>query len=350
MAEENQNTLDTSKYNSFIIEDKPNENILVPDIIDTGSKYNKFIVEDKKETIPLDSTNKYNKFIIQDTSTLSTQPTFQSTEQFTDAQKIRYGIDKQNTFFGNLFRVAKSGTQAAFDPDKDFKDYIKYNANQEQKKLQQKYGALASGNYEDDNVVQAAAMATMMLDPFYIAAYMTPWGRAATATLKGVSALSGVTVGLDTMMNNLATTGSVDAKSVAISTAAGATLGPLTVKVFSGIKSLLPSANTAQIQKIIGVVEGQKAKQLGISKVEFKKLQAIAGDKDLLEINKQLQKAAKNWVAPIANETKLFNATEKNLQSRIKNLTKDTKDIDSIAYFKSAKDSTFRIISCINIF
>jgi len=44
------------------------------------------------------------------------QLSYQSTEQFTDAQKIRYGIDKQNTFFGNLFRVAKSGTQAAFDP------------------------------------------------------------------------------------------------------------------------------------------------------------------------------------------------------------------------------------------
>jgi len=342
MAEKNQNTLNTSKYNSFIIEDKPTENILVPDIIDKGSKYNKFIVQDKTETLPLDSTNKYNKFIVQDTPVVSSPLSYQSTEQFTDAQKIRYGIDKQNTFFGNLFRVAKSGTQAAFDPDKDFKDYIKYNANQEQKKLKQKYGELASGKYEDDTMVQAAAMATMMLDPFYIAAYMTPWGRAATATLKGVSALSGVTVGLDTMMNNLATTGSVDAKSVAISTAAGAALGPLTVKAFSGIKSLLPSANTAQIQKIIGVVEGQKAKQLGISKVEFKKLQAIAGDKDLLEINKQLQKAAKNWVAPIANETKLFNATEKNLQSRIKNLTKDTKDIDSIAYFKSAKDSTLK--------
>ena len=46
------------------------------------------------------------------------QLSYQSTEQFTDAQKIRYGIDKQNTFFGNLFRVAKSGTQAAFDPDR----------------------------------------------------------------------------------------------------------------------------------------------------------------------------------------------------------------------------------------
>ena len=342
MAEENQNTLNTSKYNSFIIEDKPTENILVPDIIDKGSKYNKFIVQDKTETLPLDSTNKYNKFIVQDTSVVSPQLSYPSTEQFTDAQKIRYGIDKQNTFFGNLFRVAKSGTQAAFDPDKDFKDYIKYNANQEQKKLKQKYGELASGKYEDDTMVQAAAMATMMLDPFYIAAYMTPWGRAATATLKGVSALSGVTVGLDTALNNLATTGTIDAKSVAISTAAGATLGPLSVKAFSAIKSLLPSANTAQINKIIGVVEGQKAKQLGISKVEFKKLQAIAGDKELLEINKQLQKAAKNWVAPIANETKLFNATEKSLQSRIKNLTKDTKDVEALAYFKSAKDSTLK--------
>jgi len=342
MAEENQNTLDTSKYNSFIVEDKPTENILVPDIVDKGSKYNKFIVQDKTKTLPLDSTNKYNKFIVQDTSIVSPPLSYQSTEQFTDAQKIRYGIDKQNTFFGNLFRVVKSGTQAAFDPDKDFKDYIKYNANQEQKKLKQKYGELASGKYEDDTMVQAAAMATMMLDPFYIAAYMTPWGRAATATLKGVSALSGVTVGLDTMLNNLATTGTVDVKSVGISAASAAALGPLTVKAFGAIKSLLPSANTAQIQKIIGVVEGQKAKQLGISKVEFKKLQSIAGDKELLEINKQLQKAAKNWVAPIANETKLFNATEKSLQNRIKNLTKDTKDVEALAYFKSAKDSTLK--------
>ena len=262
--------------------------------------------------------------------------------EFTDAEKIRYGIDKQNTFFGNLYRVAKAGIQGAFDPDKDFKDYIKYNANQEQLKLQQTYGELASGAYEDDTVVQAAAMATMMLDPFYIAAYMTPWGRAATATLKGVSVLSGVTVGLDTMMNNLATTGTIDAKSVGIATAAGATLGPLTVKAFSAIKTLLPNANNAQIQKIIGVVEGRKAKELGISQPEFKRLQKIAGDKDLLAINKELQKAAKNWVAPVANETRLFNATEKSLQSKLVRLGKDVKDVEGIKFFKAAKDDTIK--------
>jgi len=274
------------------------------------------------------------------TSVKETEPQITSTRQYTDAEKIRYGIDKQNTFFGNVYRVAKAGTQAAFDPDRDFKDYIKYNFNQEQKELKQKYGELASGAFEDDTVVQAAAMATMMVDPFYIAAYMTPWGRAATATLKGVSALSGATVGLDTMLNNLATTGDVNLKSVGISAASAAVLGPLTVKAFGAIKTLLPNANNAQIQKIIGVVEGKKAKDLGISTTEFKKLQTIAGDKDLLAINKQLQQAGKNWVAPIANETKLFNASEKTLQQQIKNLEKGVKDIEGIPFFKQTKVDT----------
>ena len=274
------------------------------------------------------------------TSVKETEPQITSTRQYTDAEKIRYGIDKQNTFFGNVYRVAKAGTQAAFDPDRDFKDYIKYNFNQEQKELKQKYGELASGAFEDDTVVQAAAMATMMVDPFYIAAYMTPWGRAATATLKGVSALSGATVGLDTMLNNLATSGDVNLKSVGISAASAAVLGPLTVKAFGAIKTLLPSANNAQIQKIIGVVEGKKAKDLGISTTEFKKLQIIAGDKELLAINKQLQQAGKNWVAPIANETKLFNASEKTLQQQIKKLEKGVKDIDGIPFFKQTKVDT----------
>ena len=273
-----------------------------------------------------------------------------TTKQYTDAEKIRYGIDKQNTFFGNVYRVAKAGTQAAFDPDKDFKDYIQYNNQKEQLLLKQKYGDLASGAFEDDTVVQAAAMATMMLDPFYIAAYMTPWGRAASASLKGVSALSGVTVGLDTMLNNLATTGTVDAKSVGISAASGAVLGPLTVKAFGAIKTLLPSANNAQIQKIISVVEGKKAKELGISEPEFKKLQKIAGDTELLSLNKQLQIAGKNWIAPIAEQQKLFNATEKTLQNQIKKIEKGVKDIDAIPFFKQTKvDTTKELFKTLKI-
>jgi len=270
----------------------------------------------------------------------STTITPTKTQEYTTAQKIRYGIDKQNTFFGNLYRVAKAGTQAAFDPDKDFEDYIKYNFNKEQRDLKQRYGDLASGAYDDDTIVQAASMATFLVDPFYIAAYMTPWGRAASASYKGISAISGVTVGLDTMLENLATTGKINPTEVGISAASAAALGPLTVKAFRGITQLLPNAKAQDIQKIIGVIEGQKAKQLGITNAEFKKLQAIAGDKDVLEINKQLNLANKNFIKPIARETKLFNLKEKKLQTQIESLTTKLKDFKDVKFFNTVKEQT----------
>jgi hypothetical protein len=259
-------------------------------------------------------------------------PTPIKTDEYSTAEKIRYGIDKQNTFFGNLYRVVKASTQAAFDPEKEFKDYIKSNFNEEQRELKQKYGNLASGAYDDDTIVQAAAMATMLVDPFYLAAYMTPWGRAATASMKGIAAISGVTVGLDKMLDNLATTGEVRPGEVALAAGTATVLGPLSVKALRGIQSLLPNANTAQIQKIIGVVEGKKAKDLGVSRVEFKKLQAIAGDKEVLEINKQLQLAGKNWIKPIAEETKIFNASEKRIQQQIKKILGDKKQATKASF------------------
>ena len=72
-------------------------------------------------------------------STLTTPQTL-STDNYSNFEKIRYGIDKQNTFFGNLYRVAKAGTQAAFDSDLEFKDYAIRNFNEEQRDLKIKYG------------------------------------------------------------------------------------------------------------------------------------------------------------------------------------------------------------------
>jgi hypothetical protein len=270
-------------------------------------------------------------------------PTPIKTDEYSTAEKIRYGIDKQNTFFGNLYRVVKASTQAAFDPEKEFKDYIKSNFNEEQRELKQKYGNLASGAYDDDTTVQAAAMATMLVDPFYLAAYMTPWGRAATASMKGIAAISGVTVGLDKMLDNLATTGEVRPGEVAVAAGTATVLGPLSVKALRGIQSLLPNANTAQVQKIIGVVEGKKAKDLGVSRVEFKKLQAIAGDKEVLEINKQLQLAGKNWIKPIVEETKLFNASEKRVQQQIKKILGDKKQATKASF--TYKDRYLKVVN-----
>ena len=239
------------------------------------------------------------------------------TKEFSNAAKIRYGIDKQNTFFGNAYRVTKAGVQAAFDPEKDFKDYIKYNYEKEQLQLKQKYGELASGAYDDDTLVKAAEFATFMTDPFYILAYMTPWGRAATASFKGLAAVSGTTVGLDVMLDQLATTGTIDAKNVALSAGAASVLGPVSVKAFNGISKLLPGADKRQLLKVIGIVEGKKAKDLGISKAEFHKLQKIAGDKEILSLNKSIKNAEINFVKPIAEQTKIFNAAEKRIENQI---------------------------------
>ena len=55
-----------------------------------------FTVTEPTETKPEDV---FSGFTVTGEAT-KPQLTYQSTEQFTDAQKIRYGIDKQNTFFG----------------------------------------------------------------------------------------------------------------------------------------------------------------------------------------------------------------------------------------------------------
>ena len=60
-------------------------------------------------------------------------PTKLKTDDYTTLEKIRYGIDKQNNFFGNTLRVIKSGVQAALDPNLEFKDYAVRNYNEEQR-------------------------------------------------------------------------------------------------------------------------------------------------------------------------------------------------------------------------
>ena len=79
-------------------------------------------------------------------------------------RKIAYGIDKQNMFFGNVFRVAKSGIQAAFDPDKDFKEVALQNAAKERAELFKRHEKFRDGKYDDDiEVLAAEEMATFLL-------------------------------------------------------------------------------------------------------------------------------------------------------------------------------------------
>ena len=210
-------------------------------------------------------------------------------------EKISYATDKQNMVFGNLWRIGKAKVQDWADPNRDFKDVIRDNAKEEERALKTAHKKFASGKYDDDWIVQAASMATFMVDPFYLAAYMTPWGRAATLTYKGLATVGGATIGFDKMLDDIATMGEVDWKGTAIATGVGATLGPVAKVAFKTIGKMMPGADKKQLEQVIRVVEGAKKEALGVSTQEFRVLQKIAGNQEFRTLNNQLKIAGKNW-------------------------------------------------------
>ena len=117
-------------------------------------------------------------------------------------EKIAYGIDKQNMFFGNVGRVISAGWEAAFDPDREFKEVAVSNAANERAELFSRHEKFASGKYDDDMEVLIAEMGTFLLDPYYIFMYMTPWGRAMTMRQSGFKAAAKV-AGLSARGNSL---------------------------------------------------------------------------------------------------------------------------------------------------
>ena len=256
----------------------------------------------------------------------------------TTKEKIAYGIDKQNMFFGNVFRVAKSGIQAAFDPDKNFKEIALQNAAKEKAELFKRHEKFKEGKYDDDIEVLAAEMATFMLDPYYIFMYMTPWGRAMSmrqSGLKAAAKVAGVSAGavsLDTLFNNLATTGEANPKDIAQAGAFAGVLGPASMKAFQVIGKLFPKADKQKIAQVVGVIEGKTKKQLGVSDKEFKALQKIAGDKEFLTLNKQLssvENTAKKLVEEVAVNEKQYLKSVLDLDSKIALLKADKKLVKS---------------------
>ena len=232
------------------------------------------------------------------------------TNQPTTAEKIAYGLDKQNMFFGNVFRVAKAGFQAAFDPNKEFEEVALENAANERADLYNRHEKFRGGKYDEDMEVLAAEMATFLVDPYYIFMYMTPWGRAMSMRQQGfkamakVAGLSAGTVSLDKLFDNLATTGKANPKDVAQAGALAGVLGPASMKAFQIIGKLLPKADKGKIAQIIQVVDGKTQAQLGVNKAEWKALQKIAGDKEFLKLNTQLKKSETTAQTLIRNQSK----------------------------------------------
>jgi len=246
-------------------------------------------------------------------------------------EKIAYGIDKQNMFFGNVGRVISAGWEAAFDPEREFKEVAVSNAANERAELYSRHEKFRSGKYDDDMEVLIAEMGTFLLDPYYIFMYMTPWGRAMTMRQSGfkaaakVAGLSAGAISLDKLFDNLATTGEVHPESVATAGALAGILGPASMKAFQVIGKLLPGADKQKIAQVLGVIEGKTAEKLGVSPKAYKVLQKIAGDKEFLQLNKHIKLAEKNWVKIIAKEQDTFYNSVRKVDQKINKLKADLK-------------------------
>ena len=297
------------------------------------------VVDDKKELSISNLEGVDLKDSPKDTDYVGIDPIFTSGEIFTgeptDREKIAYGIDKQNMFFGNVFRVAKAGIQAAFDPDKEFKEVALNNAAVERAELYKRHEKFKDGKYDNDIEVLAAEMATFLVDPYYIFMYATPWGRAMSMRQQGLKAaakvagVSAAAISLDKLFDNLATTGEANPKDVAQAGGIAAVLGPASMKAFQIIGKLFPKADKQKIAQVIQVIDGKTQKQLGVSKGEYRVLQKIAGDKDFLKLNKQISSmdgTAARLVKEVAVNEKAYLTNLNKIDKQIANL-RDAKKV-----------------------
>ena len=324
MAEQIQNT-DYSKYDKFLVnEEKQPSDIVITPTTDKNldlNKYNKFIISDDKP----ETTNKYDKFIIGDKVDTDLSIAQKSEDEPSFFRKFLYGFDKQDQFFGNVYRIGKAKLQDLADDEKNFKEILLENEAAQQGALYRRFQKFTGGKYDNDLATQAGEMAAFLLDPFYLLAYMTPWGRAATTTYKGLALLGGGTIGLDKLVSDYANYGEVRPKDAAIAAGTGAVFGPAAVKTFRVISKYFPSADAKKIEQIVGLAEGQTAKKLGIKKQDLKKLQDIVSDKEFLTVNNLIKKAGENYSKPFKELQFGYDKNVLKLQNKIDKLVKINK-------------------------
>ena len=140
------------------------------------------------------------------------------------------------------------------------------------------------------SLVKIAEFATVIFDPYYLLAYATPWGRAATRSYMKMAAFSGLTVGFDVLIRDLATTGDINKSDVALATSAGAVLGPVGLKLFKVLGKYFPKSDSKQLAKVSEYVENNTKKKLdNISDTELAAIKKALADEDVIAANKLIE-------------------------------------------------------------
>ena len=232
-------------------------------------------------------------------------------------EKLEYAFDKNTQMIGNAYRIGKAKIQDIFDEDKTFKDYILENEAERQQDINKEHWKFSTGKYDDDTIVKAGELATLIVDPGYILAYATPWGRKAMKSYKMAALMGGLTISADVLLRDLATKGQVDYAKTGIAGTIGTVLGPLAPAVGKLFRKYVPKATQAQIDEVLDIAENKVAVREGISKSQLRRFRAIATDKEVIKLsNEASQWSSVNFEAPAAKATGIFKKFEKELLNK----------------------------------
>ena len=230
----------------------------------------------------------------------------------TNLERLEYGWDKETMVLGNVFRIGKAKVQDLFDDDKSFKDYILENEKKRLEALDKEHWKFR-GREDEGGITTVGSIASMILDPYYLAGYLNPVSLKAMTNPVSAGTLNALLISGDVIIDNLAKTGEVDWGSVALS---GATAGAIGAVIPIGgniIKKYAPKFIESEVKLVADFIDRKLAKSNNISISQLKKIQNVSKSAQVKAADNELIKWTRNFVHPITAETKKFRALEKTL-------------------------------------
>ena len=230
----------------------------------------------------------------------------------TNLERLEYGWDKETMVLGNVFRIGKAKVQDLFDDDKSFKDYILENEKKRLEALDKEHWKFR-GREDEGGITTVGSIASMILDPYYLAGYLNPISLKAMTNPVSAGTLNALLISGDVIIDNLAKTGEVDWGSVALS---GATAGAIGAVIPIGgniIKKYAPKFIESEVKLVADFIDRKLAKSNNISISQLKKIQNVSKSAQVKAADNELIKWTRNFVQPITAEAKKFRALEKTL-------------------------------------
>ena len=230
----------------------------------------------------------------------------------TNWERLEYGWDKETMVLGNVFRVGKAYVQDIFDDDKTFKDYIVENEKKRLEAVDKEHWKFR-GREDEGGITTVGSIASMILDPYYLAGYLNPVSLKAMTNPVSSATLNALLISGDVIIDNLAKTGEVDWNEVALT---GATAGAIGAVIPIGgkiIKKYAPKFLESEVKLVADFIDRKIAKTNNISTSQLKKIQTVSQSAEVKAADKELIKWTRNFVHPITAETKKFRALEKTI-------------------------------------